>query len=45
MKNLTKKIDVLLAMPERKILLLLILMFELNHKNWKRIAGTGQIFC
>ena len=28
----------LLAKPEIEILLLLILMFELNHKNWKRIA-------
>ena len=28
----------LLAKPEIEILLLSILIFQLNHKNWKRIA-------
>ena len=32
----------LLAKPEIKMLLLLILMFELNHKNWERIADVSK---
>ena len=39
----------LLAKSEIKMLLLSILIFELNHKHWERIAdgkegGTGQTF-
>ena len=32
----------LLAKPETKILLLSILMFKLNHKNWERIADGEE---
>ena len=38
MKNLTNKSMFLLAKPEIKMLFLSILTFELNHKNWERIA-------
>ena len=32
----------LLTKPEIKILLLSILMFKLNHKNWERIADGEE---
>ena len=32
----------LLAKSEIKMLLLSVLIFELNHKNWERIAGGKE---